>query len=226
MTKLKRPVMCTLYLMMVVVLSGCSGPQSNARGRSIMVADNYAGYWQTAVLSDKHKRARFFEFCKAPHGDASKAVRRIYLSAGWHGFEQISVDDQKLRGFIQEVHDAGMEIYNLQGSYDWATPSGQDTAVRVIDNVLAFNRNSDVSSRFDGIVLDVEPYVLQASNKDELDWKQDEVQIWRIYLEVLDQIAARVRQYNASQPRAIQLAECIPAWYPSDRGEGGPIFVM
>jgi len=223
MMKCRQLVMWPLCLA-VVALSGCSGPQPNVRGRSIMVADDYAGYWQAAVLSDKRKRDDFFAFCKAPHGDRSKPVNRIYLSAGWHGFDQISVDDQKLRAFIREVHDAGMEIYNLQGYHRWATPSGQDAAVRIIDNVLAFNRDSDASGRFDGIVLDIEPYLLKTSNKDELDWKQDQAQAWRIYLEVLEQLAARVRQYNESQPRDIQLGECIPAWYPRDHGGGGANF--
>ena len=222
--ELRQPVMCAMCLA-VVALTGCSGLQPSARVRSMMVADNYAGYWQTAVLSDKSKRDSFFAFCKAPHGDSSKPIRRIYLSAGWHGFDQISVDDQKLRSFIREVHDAGMEIYNLQGYHRWATPSGQDAAVRIIDNVLGFNRNSDVAERFDGIVLDIEPFLLQTSNKDELDWKQDQPQVWQIYLEVLDQIVAKVRQYNASQVRTIRLGECIPAWYPGDRSGGGANFL-
>lgn len=215
-----------MYLCLAAIaLTGCTtGPGTSARMRSIMVSDSYAGYWQTAVLSDEKKRARFFEFCKAPHGDRSKAVQRIYLAAGWHGFDKISVDDEKLRAFIRQVHDRGMEIYNLQGYHRWATPSGQDAPARIIDNVLSFNRNSELSERFDGIVLDIEPYLLQTANKDELDWKQDEAQIWAIYVKVLDQIAAQVRQYNQTEPRAIRLSECIPAWYPRDHNEGGANF--
>ena len=222
MTKIGQFALWTLCLGLLMLMGCTSGPGIKKKmTRSIMVSDSYAGYWQTAVLSDKNKRDQFFQFCKAPHGDVSKAVDLIYLAAGWHGFEQISVDDEKLRAFIEEIHDRGMEIYNLQGYHRWATPSGQAAAVRIIDNVLAFNRDSDPQARFDGIILDIEPHLLNTSNKDELDWKKDQAQVWQIYLEVLDQIAARVEQYNNSQPRSIRLGECIPPWYDNAADEGG-----
>ena len=55
----------------------------------------------------------------------SNAITRLYFSAGWHGFDQISADDEKLRGLIRDVHAAGIEIYSLQGDAHWANAFGR-----------------------------------------------------------------------------------------------------
>ena len=87
--------------------------------------------------------------------------------------------------------------------------------------IFRFNKEAKPIERFDGILLDIEPYLLNTSRGDPLDWASDHEQIWRLYLEVLDQIAERVRVYNASTQPAIRLGECIPDFYAQ---QGAPAF--
>ena len=90
----------------------------------------------------------------------------------------------------------------------------------MIEGLLAFNRQSKPAERFDGIVLDIEPFLLSAAKKDEVDWQKDQPEIWRIYLEVLDGIAQQVRNHNNSTNTPLILSECIPPWYESRQNDG------
>ncbi len=202
----------------IVAFAGGNGASDSFR-RSLFVADDYQGYGRNDVLTNPLRQKELLEFCVAPYGNKKAAVKRIYFSAGWHGFESVSADDNKLKAFVAALHEIGVEIALLQGCYGWATPEGGAIAGKVIDNVLAFNREAKPEERFDGLLLDVEPYVLNATNGDSLDWEKDTGKIWKCYLEVLDSISGNVRTHNISADDNLFLGECIPDWYPADPGE-------
>ena len=219
-------VLIIIGCLILAMLSGCTGtgvkPTTGSRTvtRSLMVSDVYEGYWATGVVTDEDERRKLLAFCQAPHGDSANPITRLYFSAGCHGFDQISADDEKLRDLVRDVHAVGMEIYILQGDPHWATPSGDNVAYRVIERLLVFNRQSELAERFDGIVLDIEPFLLSAAKKDELDWQEDQPEIWRIYLNVLDGIGQQVRDHNNSTDTPLVLTECIPPWYEPRQNNG------
>ena len=175
---------------------------------------------KTDVLMKLDDRKIFLTFCKAPHGDSSKKISRVYFNGGWHGFEKISQDDKELRSLIKECHNAGIEIYNTQGYHGWADEGGKGSADAIIENLIRFNKQGKLDERFDGLLLDVEPYVLGNSENDKLKWKTDYEKIWTNYLSVLDLIRSKIEHYRKDAGQDFPLGEAIPFWYSKEADNG------
>jgi hypothetical protein len=68
--------------------------------------------------------------------------------------------------FIQEASSRGIEVHALGGAPDWVLPDGQRKLYRFIDWVHTYNNNVRPVERFNGIHLDIEPYVLPEWQKN------------------------------------------------------------
>jgi len=146
------------------------------------------------------------------------------MSAGWHGYHQVSADDRKLRIVLKEFHAAGIEVYNLQGYHGWAADDGLNSALDIMENLLRFNMEGAENERFDGLILDVEPYVMGVFGEQTMHWKTDSPTIWKNYLHVLDRISDRISRYRSETGDPFPLGEAIPDWYPVDPDDAGISF--
>ncbi|MEK3734908.1 hypothetical protein MKX64_21075 [Paenibacillus sp. FSL M8-0334] len=62
--------------------------------------------------------------------------------------------------FVRDAAEAGIEVHALGGHPLWALEENRDRMMRLVHYVKDYNRNVDSLSRFHGIHLDIEPYVL------------------------------------------------------------------
>ncbi|MDF2715386.1 MAG: hypothetical protein K0R28_2311, partial [Paenibacillus sp.] len=88
-------------------------------------------------------------------------VNLVYLQVD----EEIPVD--VYRTFIKEAGSRGIEIHALGGKPYWVLPDRQGELYQFIYWVKAYNNSSRSAERFDGIHLDVEPYVLPEWSTDQ-----------------------------------------------------------
>lgn len=123
-----------------------------------------AGRTSTAVAADAGSKVvatwmwNTYEIWRDKEGTLNyltqHGVNLVYLQAD----PDIPVD--VYRTFIREAGVRGIEVQALGGKPEWVLPQGQDDLYKFIYWVKAYNNSSRSSERFNGIHLDVEPYVL------------------------------------------------------------------
>ncbi|MCY9518031.1 hypothetical protein [Paenibacillus apiarius] len=74
------------------------------------------------------------------------------------------------RSFVKKAHEAGIEMHAMGGHPIWALSENEPRMLRLVNYVKQYNRSVEPDERFNGIHLDVEPYVLPdwQSRKDDV----------------------------------------------------------
>ncbi|MBB6673327.1 hypothetical protein [Cohnella nanjingensis] len=74
---------------------------------------------------------------------------------------------EKYRAFIAEAREAKIQVHALGGEREWALPDRMQGLRAFLDRVADYNASVPEASRFTGIHLDVEPYLLPKWETDE-----------------------------------------------------------
>jgi hypothetical protein len=113
------------------------------------------------MLDADASRQDVFAFLERQH------ISTLYLYADeLHGRNILVNEPQKYRTLITNAHERGYQVYALLGSmylktWEYILPEKRATAARMFGAVLAFNAGTnDARARFDGVNVDVEPYIL------------------------------------------------------------------
>lgn len=149
-TKRSRPavkafVLC-LALLQALFLPPPAGPLQQTAAAAEQRSIAAIWMWNTyAIWRDKEQTLQTL----TQHG-----INLVYLQVD----KDIPVD--VYRTFIREAGALGIDIHALGGKPSWALPGKQGEMYDFIYWVKAYNNSSRSAERFDGIHLDVEPYVL------------------------------------------------------------------
>ncbi len=127
----------------------------------------------------------------------AEGIRAIYLHAG-PGFSS----DPAYRSFVDQAHQAGLLVVAMAGDPTWALQTNDWQAW--IDEVAAFGA-------FDGIVADVEPYLLP-------EWltKRDRNRVIRSYLRGLESMATT----------GMPTAAAVPFWWDDPAYRRGKLLLI
>lgn len=134
----------------------------------------------------------------------------VYLYADeFRGRNILARDPKKYRELIKNAHKRGFKVYALLGSYylktpEYILPEKRAAALRMFGNVLSFNSASGSSSQFDGINVDIEPYVLD-------DWNSQKALRIQQYL----QLSAQWMRMKTEARSTIAVGPAIPFWFDS-----------
>lgn len=179
--------------------SPTGGPAIKVRGRGMWV-------WEaSAIIGSAAKADEFFAFCDR------NQIRDIYLAPGYSAAESesppISPDFRialpEHHAFISRAHQKGLRVEALLGDPEWAAQKNHESALAAVDSVLDFNRQAAATAEFDGIHLDVEPYVLAGFVDREY-----RNQLLGEFLQLVSRCAARVR----AEP-GVTLTCDVPWWF-------------
>jgi hypothetical protein len=136
-------------------------------------------------------------------------ISTMYVYADeFHGRNILVNEPGKYRKFIASAHARGFKIFALLGSGDLRTdeyilPENRPAALRMFGNVLDFNKNTpDASSRFDGVNIDLEPYLLD-------DWSSALPLRVRQYLD----LSAEFMRMKAAAGSSLLVGPAMPFWY-------------
>ncbi|TDF95949.1 hypothetical protein [Paenibacillus piri] len=91
---------------------------------------------------------------------SDKGVNRVYL------FVDLQFPEVYYSSFIRKASAKGIEVRALSGAPNWVLPEHNKKMYAFIDWVKRYNSNVQPDQRFNGIHLDVEPYVLP-------EWRQN-----------------------------------------------------
>jgi hypothetical protein len=136
-------------------------------------------------------------------------ITTIYLYADQFNSRNILVNEpEKYRKLIASAHARGIKVYALLGSaylrtQEYILQEKRRDAKRMFGAVLDFNKHTrDASSRFDGVNIDIEPYLLD-------DWKTGRPVRGRQYLD----LSALFMRMKAEAKSNMLVGPAMPFWY-------------
>lgn len=162
------------------------------------------------IALDSAAQNEFFSFIKAPHGDASARINRVYLSGDSFDYKSLS-EKNALRAFLKKAHGQGVSVEFLTGNSKWALPGQEYNAITRCERMIAFNaETSDPSERYDGMHLDIEPYLLpewKTNAGSGLDAYNDDIQ--RTYADILTTCKQKMKDSGQNTTLSVD----IPTWF-------------
>ncbi|OZB95198.1 hypothetical protein [Paenibacillus sp. XY044] len=141
--KSSRILLTALMCLSAWLLMGFSTPSGPVKATWV---------WQTELIEDGGKELLSFA--------QNQGINLIYL--------QINRDlpANQYETFIKNAHADNIAVHALGGDPGWAQTKHRDRLVGLVDWVNDYNNAEASDARFDGIHLDIEPYVLPEWNTD------------------------------------------------------------
>lgn len=136
-------------------------------------------------------------------------ISTMYLYADeFNGGNILVSEPEKYRKLIASAHAKGIKVFALLGSahlrtQEYILPEKRSAAVQMFGHVLDYNNNQpDAVSRFDGVNIDIEPYLLD-------DWSSNRPLRGRQYLD----LSAEFMRMKAASGSSLLVGPAMPFWY-------------
>src|SRR5258706_6932578 len=139
---------------------------------------------------------------------SSHLRKTIYLYADRFDNSNLLLSNPaEYRSFISWAHARGYYVHALVASGSYLSPAYvystyHPKAIRLIENVLNYNISSAPAEQFDGINIDIEPYVLG-------DWITGSPSLQTQYLDMLD----KMMQRKVAAGQNLNVGPAIARWY-------------
>ncbi|MFW5435319.1 Ig-like domain-containing protein [Paenibacillus apiarius] len=142
---------------------------------------------------------------------ASQPVTTLYYATGKYADMAMLEDEPERVGeFVKWAHEHGFQVHALIAGgtsppYIAVYPQYHDDAVREIESVVNYNLAADETARFDGVNIDIEPYILP-DFADRAPFLQQQ------YLRLMERMKNRVDVSRTN----IAFGPAIPRWYDTN----------
>ena len=149
-------------------------------------------------------------FAKDTATFGSDPITTFYLAVGpYAGMNILEDDPGKLRDFIEWAHSKGYQVYacfagGTSPPYMGAYARYHHKAVREIERIINFNLASGTGAKFDGVNVDIEPYIAP-------EFKTEFPSLQLQHLDGLSKMIARRDTAGINLP----FGPAIPKWYDS-----------
>jgi hypothetical protein len=155
------------------------------------------------LLHDAAARSQFLAFC------TREGIGRAWIQVGADDGARLR-DAPAWRVLLADAHASGLAIDALDGSPAYAQPEQHAEALNVVNAVIAYNRSTGPASRFDGIHMDNEPYLLPG-------WQHPARREW--LLRNLLELSTAIKASTAANGLAFGVD--IPFWWHAPDPETG-----
>ncbi len=159
------------------------------------------------ILDEKPAHAAALEFL------AKKGIGTVYFYAdAYHGRNALADEPAKVRVVVKTMHEHGLRVFALLGSEELKTqeyvlPERRDRAMAMFERVLDYDHRSKPAERFDGVNLDIEPYLLD-------DWAERKEELALDYLE----LGARYMELKRARDPKLEVGPAMPFWWDGIEG--------
>ena len=164
-------------------------------GRAIWV-------WRSAFLGEADATRELLDWVTA------SGVDHLFVSLK---ASQLTAQRAALTAFIEQAHARGVKIHALTGDPAWVRPGKQDNALRYLEAVLDFNRETSDTGRLDALHLDIEPQALR-------DWDDSDAQE-----DLLEGLVAVVQKLAVAADGQIPIYADLPVWLAKRDGVEPPV---
>ncbi|GAA0134336.1 hypothetical protein YSY43_11760 [Paenibacillus sp. YSY-4.3] len=141
----------------------------------------------------------------------SDPVTTFYLGVfPYEGVDILEDETHKVRDFLAWAHDNGFKVHAcIAGGtvppYFGALTPYHELSIREMEKVINYNLSSSANEQFDGVNVDIEPYILP-----EFKLQKPSVQLQ--YLNIMEQLIAR----RDTAGIALPFGPAIPRWFDSN----------
>ncbi|WP_213584591.1 DNRLRE domain-containing protein [Paenibacillus sp. J2TS4] len=190
--------------------------QSGNGGReevTVTNQDRAIWIWEPAaynLLLNPGSRLVLDSMAKDTETFGSDPVTTLYLAVdGYGGIDILEDDPAKVREFMRWAHENGYQVHaciagGTAPPYMGALEGYHDRAVRLMEKIINYQLTSEASERFDGVNVDIEPYIMPL-------FKSDYPSVQVQYLDVLAKMIERRDTAGVN----LSFGPAIPRWYDS-----------
>jgi hypothetical protein len=170
-----------------------------------LAADRAIWTWESesyALVQDPAAARQAVDLARRKH------ITSFYLYADvYRERNLIGTQPESYRRFIRGMHAAGLRVYALLGSAylhteSYVLPERREDALSMFRRVLDFNAASPADERFDGVNLDIEPYLLD-------EWDHDKLALLAGFLD----LGKAMMEMKRASGQAIVVGPAIPFWF-------------
>lgn len=166
------------------------------------------------MLDDRDLGLATLDFLQQQH------VNTLYLYAARDSVVQRNVlldEPDKYRWLVSQAHSRGMRVEaligdNLAGTPGYILPENRAQGEQVFQDILDYNLASGPEQRFDGVNVDIEPYLPPVS-----DWETNTVTRAKQYLDLSARYLQMKRQYlndiGQDDPSVFAVGPATPFWF-------------
>lgn len=153
--------------------------------------DKATWLWDTSIIrSDSDE---IIDFSKR------EGVTTIFLQI------QEKVEMEEYRQFIRAAHQENISVHALGGEPDWAYAEKREEGEELLSWLEEYNMGSDPEERFEGIQLDVEPYILKR-------WEREQEKVVEEWSGNMDSWLQEARRQK------LNISVAVPFWLDSIPG--------
>lgn len=133
----------------------------------------------------------------------AQGFKRVFLQlpAGRPGLPgEVSFDSEALATLLRAFHSRDIQVEALDGDPRYAQQTFHAGVLATLQRVLKHNQQSEPAARFDGLQVDIEPYLLPGF----FSWQRQA--LLSDYLQLLSQL------YQRSQAAGLRFGVAVPHW--------------
>lgn len=113
--------------------------------------------------------------------------------------------------FVEKAHAAGIEVHAMGGHPVWVFEKNRSRIMKLVHYVKSYNHQVSRQQQFDGIHLDIEPYVLP-------QWHEDKDAMFRQWMDNIEAFAAETKR-DSHLKTSVDLAVWLDRYsVPGDPG--------
>jgi len=178
--KLKMILISTLIVMAITTVLMLQWKSEKPPVRATWV-------WDTTTLTkDKGQMLAFAE---------EQGVNAIFLH-----IDRESKDFESYRAFIEEAHESGIEVEALGGDPTWGLTGYRQEIDSFIGWIEGYHNAVGEQAEFDGIHMDIEPYLLK-------QWERDREDVVRQWMENVEYLVDK-----AKREASLRVSADLPFW--------------
>lgn len=122
----------------------------------------------------------------------------------WYQETAVPVSQEDMEAFITFMNGENVRVYAMAGETKWGYEEDGASLISWLEEISSYNRKAGKEKSFQGVMLDVEPYVLKK-------WKEDPEGHMETYVKGMK------AAYRYAKERNLDVIVCIPRHY-DDQG--------
>ena len=163
-----------------------------------------------ALVLRQQSRPAYSMFCwdtdnmqKENRSALDQVIKEANINEIYQEFSQDEAELQQTASFLEDMNRKDISLYALLGEAEWAYEEDGKSLVTEIEQVQKLRKTLENGQQIQGIMVDVEPYVLN-------EWDSGTEERNMLMQSYLRGIAAA---YNAANDYGLELLVCIPLFY-------------
>ena len=153
--------------------------------------------WKTDPVTNPRATDDILKLCQ------DTSVERIYLYLGDFDGDQGSEYKNNLKMFLSGCKQYGITVNALNGHPTWVLADYHDKVIDWLRAILNYNDGVPLEQRIGGVVLDIEPYLIE-------DWNIDRDRLKEEYLTLLKRCRSLINTYPDQD---LTFSTIIPIFY-------------